>query len=64
MDRGDWWAAVGGVAKSHTRLSNQHFASERMAAPIKQDENRLKWGERFPKIGSSVGASTSDGASG
>ena len=25
MDRGAWWAAVHGVAKNRTRLSNQHF---------------------------------------
>ena len=25
MDRGDWWAAVHGVAKSRTRLSNFPF---------------------------------------
>ena len=25
MDRGAWWAAVHGVAKSWTRLSNSHF---------------------------------------
>ena len=24
MDRGAWWATVHGVAKSRTRLSNQH----------------------------------------
>ena len=25
MDRGAWWVTVHGVAKSWTRLSNQHF---------------------------------------
>ena len=25
MDRGAWWAAVHGVTKSQTRLSNLHF---------------------------------------
>ena len=25
MDRGAWWATVQGVAKSWTRLSDQHF---------------------------------------
>ena len=25
MDKGAWWAAVPGVAKSQTRLSDQHF---------------------------------------
>ena len=25
MDRGDWWAAVHGVARSQTRLSDFHF---------------------------------------
>ena len=25
MDRGAWWAAVHGVTKSQTRLSNYHF---------------------------------------
>ena len=25
MDRGTWWATVHGVAKSQTRLSNQHY---------------------------------------
>ena len=25
MDRGAWWAAVHGVAKSRMRLSNEHF---------------------------------------
>ena len=25
MDRGAWWAAVHGAAKSWTQLSNQHF---------------------------------------
>ena len=27
MDRGAWWATVRGVAKSCTRLSNEHFLS-------------------------------------
>ena len=26
MDRGAWWAAVHGVAKSQTQLSNEHIA--------------------------------------
>ena len=25
MDRGTWWAAVHGVAKSHTRLNDKHY---------------------------------------
>ena len=28
MDRGAWWATVHAVAKSRTRVSNEHFHSE------------------------------------
>ena len=31
MDRGAWWVAVHGIAKSQTRLSNQHFHFSRVS---------------------------------
>ena len=55
MDRGAWWAAVHGVAKSRTRLSDFTFtfhfhALEKAMAP---HSSVLAW--RIPGTGSLVG---------
>ena len=34
MDGGTWWATVHGVAKSWTRLSNQHFHFQKRKVPL------------------------------
>ena len=34
MDRGDWWAMVHGIAKSQTRLSDQHILYSRVWGKI------------------------------
>ena len=45
MDRGSWWAAVHGVAKSQTRLRNSHFhffLNIRHLKPEGSEENACK----------------------
>ena len=41
MDGGAWWAAVHGVAKSQTRLSNFTFSGTVFPTPIHQILNLL-----------------------
>ena len=51
MDRGAWWAAVHGIAKSQTRLSNFTFTShfhaleEEMATHSSNLAWRISWAE-------------------
>ena len=43
MDRGIWWAAVHGVAKSQTRLSKLHFTQKPIEpSPVCSEDIRRK----------------------
>ena len=42
MDRGAWWAAVHGAAKSRTRLSNWHFPDILPTCPTDQNKQTKK----------------------
>ena len=55
MDRGAWWAAVHGVAKSQTRLSNFTFTFHfhALEKEMATHSSVLAW--RIPEMGSLVG---------
>ena len=55
MDRGAWWAAVHGVAKSRTRLSDFPFTSHfhTLEKAMVTRSSVLAW--RIPGLGSLVG---------
>ena len=55
MDRGAWWAAVHGVAKSRTRLSNFpfDFHFHALEKEMATHSSILAW--RIPRTGSLVG---------
>ena len=47
MDRGAWWAAVHGVAKSHTRLSDFPFTFHALKKEMATHSSVLDW--RIPE---------------
>ena len=53
MDGGAWWAAVHGVAKSQTRLSNFIFHFHALEKEMATHSGVLAW--RIPGTGSLVG---------
>ena len=53
MDRGAWWAAVHGVAKSRTRLSDFTFHFHALEKEMATHSSVLAW--RIPGTGSLVG---------
>ena len=53
MDRGAWWAAVHGVAKSQTRLSDFTFTFHALEKEMATHSGVLAW--RIPGTGDLVG---------
>ena len=53
MDGGAWWAAVHGVAKSQTQLSNFTFHFHALKKEMATHSSVLAW--RIPERGSLVG---------
>ena len=53
MDGGAWWAAVHGVAKSRTRLSDFTFHFRALEKEMATHSGVLAW--RIPGMGSLVG---------
>ena len=53
MDGGAWWAAVHGVAKSQTRLSDFTFHFHALEKEMATDSSVLAW--RIPEMGESGG---------
>ena len=56
MDGGAWWAAVHGVAKSRTRLSNFPFTFHRGAGTLIPSAQRLVWAAKQPLWNAALGA--------